>query len=85
MKGNIWVAHAGTIAVLPRFPTIPHDFVIQEDTMADGSGATGILGVLVGAILVIFVGAAVLIGTGHLGGKGGGTSKTFTIKLPDAK
>ncbi|MGE0061281.1 MAG: hypothetical protein AB7T86_04300 [Xanthobacteraceae bacterium] len=55
--------------------------------MADGgSGATGILGVLVGAILVIFVGAAVLIGTGHLGGKGGGgASKTFTIKLPDAK
>ena len=53
--------------------------------MADGgSGATGILGVLVGAILVIFVGAAVLIGTGHLG-KAGGGGKHFTIKLPDAK
>jgi len=52
--------------------------------MADGgSGATGILGVLVGAILVIFVGAAVLMSTGQFGKAGGG--KHFTIKLPDAK
>jgi hypothetical protein len=50
--------------------------------MADGSGgAAGILGVLVGAILVIFVGAALLAGNGKLGG--GGTN--FTIKMPAAR
>jgi hypothetical protein len=69
----------------PVFLTVPHDFVTEEEPMADGgSGATGILGVLVGAILVIFVGAAVLMSTGQLG-KAGGGGKHFTIKLPDAK
>ena len=53
--------------------------------MADGGGgASGVLGVLVGAMLVIFVGAAVLMVSGKgLGGGGGGQS--FTIKLPSAK
>ncbi len=46
--------------------------------MSDGSG---ILGVLVGAMLVIFIGAAVLAGTGRLGGGG----QTFTIKVPDGR
>lgn len=46
--------------------------------MSDGSG---ILGVIVGAMLVIFVAAAVLVGTGKMGGGG----QTFTIKLPDAR
>ena len=53
--------------------------------MADGSsGASGILGVLVGAMIVIFVGAAVLYGTGKIGGRAADTA-TFTIKLPSAK
>ena len=51
--------------------------------MADGSGASGILGVMVGAMLVIFVGAAVLYGSGKMGGGGGGQS--FTIKMPGAR
>lgn len=46
--------------------------------MSDGSG---ILGVLVGVMLVIFIGAAVLAGTGRLGGGG----QTFTIKVPDGR
>ena len=49
--------------------------------MSDGSGASGVLGVLVGAMLVIFVGAAILIGTGKLGN----TSPTFTISIPGVK
>lgn len=49
--------------------------------MADG-GAGGVLGVLVGAILVIVVGAAVLMMTGHLGG---GSAPSVSIKVPDAK
>ncbi|MFO1110370.1 MAG: hypothetical protein U1E61_14375 [Bradyrhizobium sp.] len=50
--------------------------------MADGdSGASGILGVLVGAVLVIFVGAAVLMATGKLGNSG----PSFTISIPGAK
>lgn len=53
--------------------------------MADGGGggASGVLGVLVGAMLVVFVGAAVLFGTGRLGGGSPGT--TLTIKMPDAR
>lgn len=46
--------------------------------MSDSSGASGILGVLVGAVLVIFVGAAILMGTGKLGNSG----PSFTIALP---
>ena len=52
--------------------------------MSDGSGATGILGVLVGAILVIFIGAALLNGGFGKGGGGGGGS-SFTIKMPGAR
>jgi hypothetical protein len=48
--------------------------------MADGSG---ILGVLVGAMLVIFVGAAVLYGTGKIGPRS--NTASFTIKLPAAR
>jgi hypothetical protein len=54
-----------------------------EAIMSDGSGATGILGVLVGAILVIFIGAALLNGGFGKGGGGGGSS--FTIKMPGAR
>lgn len=53
--------------------------------MADGSsGASGILGVLVGALLVIFVGAALLYGTGKIGPRASNTA-SFTIKLPGAR
>jgi len=49
--------------------------------MADGGGgASGVLGVLVGAMLVVFVGAAVLMATGNLGHKE--RSPSFTIQLP---
>lgn len=52
--------------------------------MADGGGgASGVLGVLVGAMLVIFVGAGVLMASGKLGGSS--PSSTLTIKLPTAK
>ncbi len=51
--------------------------------MSDGSGASGVLGVLVGAMLVIFVGIGVLMATGKMGSPGGGSS--FTIKMPTAK
>jgi hypothetical protein len=49
--------------------------------MADGGGSSGILGVLVGVMLVIFVGAAVLMATGKLGHSG----PSLTIKMPGAK
>lgn len=53
--------------------------------MAEGSGgASGVLGVLVGAMLVIFVGAAVLMVSGK-GFGGGGGGQSLTIKLPTAK
>ncbi|MFN3656011.1 MAG: hypothetical protein ACK4UO_02005 [Pseudolabrys sp.] len=45
--------------------------------MADnGSGGVGVLGVLVGALIVIIAGAGVLFATGNLGG-----SKTSTVKV----
>ena len=50
--------------------------------MADGSdGASGILGVLVGVVLVIFIGAAVLMATGKMGNSG----PSFSISVPGAK
>jgi hypothetical protein len=50
--------------------------------MSDG-GSSGVLGVIVGAMLVVFIGAAVLMGTGALGQRNSGPS--FTIKMPAAK
>jgi hypothetical protein len=49
--------------------------------MADGGGGTGILGVIVGVMLVVFVGAGVLMATGKLGSPG----PSLTIKMPGAK
>jgi len=46
--------------------------------MADGGGGAGILGVLVGVMLVILIGAAVLASTGKLGNSG----PSLTIKMP---
>jgi hypothetical protein len=50
-------------------------------SMANGGGGSGVLGVLVGAMLVIFIGAAVLMATGKLGN----TGSSFTIKMPGTK
>lgn len=50
--------------------------------MAESSdGATGILGVLVGVVLVILVGGAVIMATGKTGNSG----PNFTISIPGAK
>jgi hypothetical protein len=46
--------------------------------MADNSGGSGMLGVLVGAMLVIFIGAAVLMATGGMPRSG----PSLTIKMP---
>lgn len=49
--------------------------------MSDGGdGATGILGVLVGVVLVIFIGVAVLTATGK-----GNSGPSFTISMPGTK
>ena len=48
--------------------------------MAEGSNGNGVLGVLVGALIVVMVGAGVLYATGNLG-NGGGT-KTLKVELP---
>lgn len=48
--------------------------------MAEGSSGNGVLGVLVGALIVVMVGAGVLYATGNLG-NGGGT-KTLKVELP---
>jgi hypothetical protein len=47
--------------------------------MADGSsGGVGVLGVLVGALIVIVVGGGILFATGNLGQK----SSTLIVELP---
>jgi hypothetical protein len=47
--------------------------------MAEGSGGgIGVLGVLVGALIVIVVGGGLLFATGNLGGK----STTLKVELP---
>ena len=48
--------------------------------MAEGSGGgIGVLGVLVGALIVIVVGGGLLFATGNLGG---GNSTTLKVELP---
>ena len=48
--------------------------------MADnGSGGIGVLGVLVGALIVIVVGAGILFATGQIGGK---DTATLKIEVP---
>jgi hypothetical protein len=60
--------------------------VQEKFDMADGNGggASGVLGVLVGAMLVLFIGAAILAGTGKLGNFGN-TGPSLTIKMPGAR
>jgi hypothetical protein len=47
--------------------------------MAQGGGGTGVLGVLVGALIVIVVGGGILYATGTLGNN---HSATLKIELP---
>jgi len=46
--------------------------------MADNSGGIGIMGVLLGALIVIVVGGGLLFATGNLGSK----SSTVKVELP---
>lgn len=51
--------------------------------MADnGGGGIGVLGVLVGALIVIVVGGGILFATGKIGG--GQQSSTIKLELPKA-
>ena len=50
--------------------------------MADNGGSAGVLGVLVGVMLVIFVGAAIMMATG---GRLGNSGPSLTIKMPGTK
>jgi hypothetical protein len=47
--------------------------------MADSSGGIGVLGVLVGALIVVVVGGGILFATGTIGGS---KSSTVTLELP---
>ena len=51
--------------------------------MADGnSGGGGVLGVMVGALIVIIVGGGLLFATGKFPGSGGGNTSTVKLELP---
>jgi hypothetical protein len=52
--------------------------------MADGnSGGVGVLGVMVGALIVIVVGGGLLFATGKFPGSGGsGGSSTIKVEIP---
>lgn len=47
--------------------------------MPDGSGGIGVMGVLVGALIVVLVGGGLLFATGTIGGS---KSSTVTLELP---
>jgi hypothetical protein len=49
--------------------------------MADNSGGIGLMGVIVGALLVVVIGGAALYATGNLGQK----TSTIKIELPKPK
>jgi hypothetical protein len=51
--------------------------------MADnGSGGVGVLGVLVGALIVIVVGGGLLFATGKFPGSSGSNTSTLKIEVP---
>jgi len=51
--------------------------------MGEGnSGGTGVLGVLVGALIVILVGGSILFATGIIGNGGGGDKTTLKVEMP---
>jgi hypothetical protein len=50
----------------------------MEEEMADNSGGIGLMGVLVGALIVVIIGGALLFGTGHLGQN----TSSVKIELP---
>jgi hypothetical protein len=50
----------------------------REIFMADNSGGIGVMGVIVGALLVIVVGGGILYATGTIGSK----STTVKLELP---
>ncbi len=51
--------------------------------MADnGSGGVGVLGVLVGALIVIVVGGGLLFATGKFPGSSGSNTSTLKVELP---
>jgi hypothetical protein len=59
-------------------PTGTAGFDFWEIQMADnGSGGVGVLGVLVGALIVILVGGGIMFATGMIGSK----SSTTTLKV----
>ena len=45
----------------------------------NGSGGVGVLGVLIGALIVILVGGGLLFATGNLGGS---NTSTLKVELP---
>ena len=47
--------------------------------MADSSGGIGVLGMLVGALIVVVVGGGILFATGTIGGS---KSSPVTLELP---
>jgi len=49
-----------------------------EKNMADNSGGIGVMGVLIGALIVIVVGGGLLFATGTIGSK----SSTVKLELP---
>jgi hypothetical protein len=53
--------------------------------MADNSGGMGAMGVIIGALLVLVIGGAVLFGTGMIGGGNTSTVKIEAPKIPGNK
>lgn len=51
----------------------------RETFMADNSGGIGVMGVLVGALIVIVVGGGILYATGTIGSK---STTTLKLELP---
>ncbi len=51
--------------------------------MANGNSGVGVLGVMIGALLVIVVGGGLLFATGKFPGQsGGGNTSTVKVELP---
>jgi hypothetical protein len=79
-NARVHVLYVGTKWPVAGLPLV---LSAKEGTLADKNGGVGVIGVLVGALLVLVIGGGLLFATGNLGNKGGGNS--LKVELPKSK
>jgi hypothetical protein len=72
------IGTSGAYAAL--FPANNRDHAKESQMAESGSGGVGVLGVLVGALIVILVGGGIMFATGMIGSNS--TTTTLKVEMP---